>query len=338
MPNLLSPDIKILILSLLIPVPFFSCKKEDPGAANKNFRITSSNSYSLDTLKTASTFHYKDNKLSLKKSKTFSDRNDSLKTEVEYDGDHTITQISYFRFWEVWHKYYKYIMELSGGKISSIEDRYLDGTFWHELSRTEYQYLGSLLINEIWYSHKYQHWSPEIRIDYEYEGNIPVKAVYYEYDDDDWSVVYQEVASYSNGRIDSVSGSVFSDSSLYENSLYKYQYSGEYISSIEIYYYAPFRYAGSVSFTYDSYGNLMRETEKMFDVESSFEYEYEEGIGNFGQFIEPGGGLSLMNSYPCPNKRTAIQPAPPVMGMNLTYIRSFPLKVPSSVFSSSTSF
>jgi hypothetical protein len=317
MPNLLSPDLKTLILPLLIPVLFFSCKKDDPGTGNKHFRITSRDVYSHDTLKTASTFHYSDNKISLMRSKTFSDRNDSLKTEVEYDGDHTITQISYFRFGGVWYKYYKYIMELSGGNVASIEDHYLDGTHWHELSRTEYQYQGSLLINEIWYSHKYQHWSPEIKIDYECDGNIPVTAVYYEFDDDVWSVVYQEVASYSNGRIDSVSGSVFSDSSLYENTLYKYQYSGEQISYVEIYYYAPFRYAGSVSFTYDSYGNLVRETEKMFDEESSFEYGYEEGTGNYRQFIEPGGGLSGMNSYPYPTKRILAKPADiPIVNKN----------------------
>ena len=293
-----------IVSSLLITVlcGTGSCKKDSDNQTASQYRLTASNYYENDTLKTADAFQYLGDRINLVRSCYYTTEEDSIKTEIEYKDENNIEQVSYFKFASQWYAIEKILMQKQNGRLVRVEDRYFDGSYWDDMFKMEYSYTSGNLTEEVLYYHEFSSWTPEEKISYEYEGGKPARAFYYDYDND-WVMNYKEDASYTGDKIESITGYIYVDSSFSTDARYEYQYTGNLLMNIKVHLYnAGWEYAGDMAFTYDSHGKLETESAIGSTFSKKYEYTYEEGVGNFAQFVLPGGGLIPVKAYPVPVK------------------------------------
>jgi YD repeat-containing protein len=60
--------------------------------------------------------------------------------------------------------------------------------------------------------------------------------------------------------------------------------------------------SGAISFTYDEFANLLSEEAADGNRSYRYEYNYEEGKGNYRDFLLPGGRLIQYDFYPSPTR------------------------------------
>ena len=203
-----------------------------------------------------------------------------------YSGNN-VTKIYYAKHGDVWEELDKIEYVVQNGLITEETYYYIDyvpGGDYIKSWSCNYQYSGSSLINRINYSYKIGTgevcW--EDKGEYVYDnGNITKIEEYYKDSSDNWKKYNKELFTNSGGNISGYNKSILTtDNEWFENKRYKYKYSGNNVTRIDVEYWSYFFETWKefwIEYSYNSNGFL---SERNYSDNKKFVYEYEEGNGN----------------------------------------------------------
>lgn len=295
---------QIVIFSTIICLFFLTfCKKEEEGN-QKPYRLVERRYYESNILTISNYCQYDSNRLSIKRDfYHYEGGIDSLKGMITYPDENNIEIERLFNFGGVYYPIDKYIMENDDGQLVHVEIRGFDGSYWQPIAKYDYIYSGQTLMEEKWEYYTHGEWIPDLKILYDYTGTQVKRATYYDYSEE-WTLSGKEEASYQGTDLSEIISYLFSDSVMKADQKFVYHYAGDVLKGLGIYEFDGYNWdtAGAITLDFDSHQNLVSESYKNGIDEIRIEYDYEEGEGNYRQFILPGGGLLYFKPYPTPTK------------------------------------
>ncbi len=280
--------LKSIVLLALLFLAVVSCKKDDnnngggDNPSGTNYRMTESISTGEGSIKDV--YSYDSDKLSLVMEYTQSTKGDwaeDNKTEYSYTDNsfEMLTSDYYDGEWELGEK--EVITHNNGQWQSDIVYEY-NGADWMTDSKVQYTYTNNKLTLEegFWYDDGAE--QKDYKYIYSYVGDTPSTVMRYTWVEGNWLDAGKDTLTFSNGKL----ANIIYDMSI-EGMTYKmkseFQYAGDVITSIAMSMYMNdvWTSIGTITFTYDSNGNMIKEEATGQYFNSSTTYTYEEGNSNW---------------------------------------------------------
>ena len=167
-----------------------------------------------------------------------------------------------------------------------------DGADWIEDYRTDYTYNSGKIVKEESFDYVWGDPVNSTKTIYSWVGNSPSTSENYSWENDTWIAESKDTITISDGKVIKV------EMFMYEMNDYvfkmEFQYVGDAVSSIEMYYnlMGTWTNYGSILYSYDEHGNMIEE-EMTGEWSSRETYTYEEGKGNISIFFENTGWYGI---------------------------------------------
>lgn len=280
-----------------------ACDEDNDKPAN-DYRLKEWITNHSSAVTTRLVFDYQDDRIIMHRN-YYPDSSQYAWAEYLYNNN-AIVQNGYQNFDNEWVHSTKYIYEYEENRMVRMNVYAYQDEDWQLKFKTGYTYSGGLLTKESWQSFENDFWKEISYTLYYYEDDLPVKTeVFARLEDDVMRKFIRKEADYNGNKLICVYSYDYQTDTANANFKHEFHYEDDQLVQVDYFSYdRGWIPAGSNEFTYDSEGNLISEIRKdnVGDQVDLDQYTYEQGNGNYEQFILPGGGLISESNYPHPTK------------------------------------
>jgi hypothetical protein len=298
--NLISRYLLIVSSSILL-FTFPSCNK-DENSQSGNYRIKEMKIYREGMLDSDLIYEYSEGRIS--KITNYKPGTDEVNARFEFDYYlDSIACTEYICLDDtleiVFHSSYKY---LDHSMVNYNLFGYTDEIYSPDM-RVVYEYLDSHLVNELHQHYSGGSWDLLGALQYEYENSLLIRSRLFS-NEFGWIEMMREEAGYQDDKLKIITRYPGYSGDSLGSFRYEFEYEADRLTRIN--YFANdsgFVLVGKREFKYDGHGNLISMTDNYMSDYDKEEYFYEEGVGNYEQLIQPGGGISSELTLPHPTRR-----------------------------------
>jgi hypothetical protein len=298
-----------LFLFLLSGITFFVACKKDDNSPQVNYRIIASNYYSNDTLTSHYVYEYEGERMKTKWRYGFGDQMDTSRTEIEYPTSQGVIITEYRNETGEWHESIRIELDFQNDRISEQISNTFNSGSWEPLIKITWQYENGKVIEIIHHSYQSGNFRATVKIDYEYSKGEIERLLLYHNSVSGWYLTWKEEYVYDGGKVKTITGYDYFDDVFHESVKYEFAYMGSEMMSMDMFIFKDGNWGPKVetwNYLFNSTGNLISYSVLRGNETDKFDYNYEEGKGNYQQlFYYPIG--QTYDILPGPTKSKLIR-------------------------------